>query len=87
MKPIPFIESNGVRTPPQESHGHEISSLEVWTDGEQCISRWQMSWRERLSALIHGKVWVAVLSGITQPPIAIFTQTPISFQEIKAPEE
>lgn len=74
MKPINFIESNGIRTPPQENLGYGISSLPVWTDGEQCISCWQMSWKERLSALIHGRVWVAVLSGSTQPPIYVHAE-------------
>lgn len=31
-----------------------------------------MSWRERLAALWHGKVWVGVWSGQTQPPIAVW---------------
>ena len=45
-------------------------------------SCWRMSWRERLNALVYGKVWVAVLSGKTQPPIYIeasknyFKETP-----------
>ena len=47
----------------------EVLPLPVYTDGEQCISCWQMSWRERLSALFFGRVWISVLSGRTQPPI------------------
>lgn len=47
----------------------EIGSLAVYSDGEQCISCWQMSWRERLSALLFGRVWLSVLSGRTQPPV------------------
>lgn len=77
MKPIFFIESNGIRTPPQESMGYEISSLPVWTDGTQCISCWQMTWIERITALLHGKIWVAVLSGRTQPPISVMAEQPV----------
>jgi len=30
-----------------------------------------MSWRERLSALLFGRVWLALLSGETQPPALV----------------
>jgi len=43
----------------------ECSSLDVWCDSKKCISLWKMSWKERLSALIFGRVWVYVLSGET----------------------
>lgn len=45
--------------------------LSVFTDGEQCISCWQLSWKERLKTLIYGKVWLFVMSGETQPPVWI----------------
>lgn len=36
------------------------------------LSCWQMTLRERLSALVFGRVWVSVLmGGRTQPPIAL----------------
>jgi hypothetical protein len=47
----------------------EISSLPIYTDGEQCISCWRLTWRERLAALIFGRVWLSVLGGSTQPPV------------------
>lgn len=47
-----------------------VEPLPVWTDDEQCVSCWRMTWRERLSALAFGRVWIAVLSGSTQPPIS-----------------
>jgi hypothetical protein len=31
-----------------------------------------MSFRERLSALLFGRVWLFVLSGKTQPPVSLF---------------
>jgi hypothetical protein len=30
-----------------------------------------MTWRERISALLFGKVWLYVHSGLTQPPVAL----------------
>lgn len=69
MKPIEFAESNQVLLPPEKVPNCE--SLPVWSDGHQCVSCWKLSLRDRLIALIFGKVWIAVLSGHTQPPIAL----------------
>lgn len=69
MRPINFKESNRHLGKPAGMTDEECGSLHVFTDGSQCISCWKMSWRERLSALLFGRVWVSVLSGGTQPPI------------------
>lgn len=72
MLPIGFPESTHSLTPNSQGHGdHDVRNLPVWTDGEQCVSCWKMSARERLSALIFGKVWLASLSGRTQHPAAL----------------
>lgn len=47
----------------------DVLPLRVYTDGEQCISCWKLTWRERLPALAFGRVWLSVLSGRTQPPV------------------
>lgn len=74
MKPVRFEYSNKIL----QSSGKEYSAnvtgivpLSVWTDGEQCVSCWKMSLRERLSALLFGRVWLALLSGETQSPVSI----------------
>jgi len=73
MKPVLFRYVNQTLTPPVETEYSEnvdsVSSLPTWSDGAQCVSCWKMSLRERLSALLHGRVWLAVLSGGTQPPV------------------
>jgi hypothetical protein len=69
MKPIKFKEANCNLEKPQNMTDEECLSLAVYTDGEQCISCWKMSFRQRISALIYGKVWLSVLSGQTQPPV------------------
>ena len=75
MKPIEFKYANWRLDPPEGKKYSEnvtgIDPLPVWTDGEQCVSCWKMTARERLAALLFGRVWVAVLSGSTQPPIYI----------------
>lgn len=74
MNPIDFEYRNAILTPAYEGKYSgdviEIVSLPVWTNNEQCISCWKPSLRERLSILFFGKVWVAVLSGGSQPPVA-----------------
>lgn len=69
MKPIKFDEANKNLLKPQNMTDEECSNLWVFTDGRQCISCWKMSLKQRLSALIHGKVWLSVCSGQTQPPV------------------
>jgi len=71
MKPVPFSYQNRVLQPSGKKYSNNVTGVDplpVWTDGEQCVSCWQMSWRERISALLFGRVWLALLSGKTQPP-------------------
>jgi len=70
MRPIQFKHSNKVLRPSGKEYSGNVTGvapLPVWTDGEQCVSCWKMSFRERLSALLFGRVWLALLSGETQP--------------------
>lgn len=72
MKPSKFEYSNRTLQPSGAEYSENVTGVEplsVWTDGEQCVSCWRMTWRERLSALLFGRVWIASLSGQTQPPI------------------
>ena len=71
MKPISFREHNAVLQKPTNMTDEECGSLAVYRDDKQCISCWKMSVKERLSALIFSKVWIWILSGNTQPPIAL----------------
>jgi len=74
MKPIEFEYANRLLDPSGHMYSEnvtEIVPLPVWTDGEQCVSCWKMSLTDRLSALLFGRVWLAVLSGETQPPVSI----------------
>ena len=69
MKPIKFDEANKQLLKPDSMTDEECSPLWVHTDGTQCISCWKMSLKQRLSALIFGKVWLSVYGGYTQPPV------------------
>ena len=82
MKNIDFKESNRTLSPSNKQYSDKIgkvSYLHIFSDGEQCVSCWKMTWKERFSALFFGRVWVAVASGKTQPPI--YAQTSKSYLE------
>lgn len=49
----------------------ECGELHIYCDNTYCISKWKMSWRERLHCLFRGYVWLWVVSGQTQPPVKI----------------
>jgi len=69
MLPIKFKEANKTLLKPESMTDEECRSLPVFTDGVACVSCWKLSWKERLFALIFGKIWLSVLSGKTQPPV------------------
>lgn len=69
MEPIFFEEATKELKKPDSMTDEECSSLWVWNDGQQSISCWKLTWKERLKLLFHGKVWVGVVAGRTQPPI------------------
>lgn len=69
MTPSQFTESNKTLLAPTGMDN--CDSLPVFTDGKQCISLWRPTWRERLQFLFYGRLWVYVIGGSTQPPIAL----------------
>lgn len=80
MKPIKFKEATKNLLKPENMTDEECSSLWVYNDGRECVSCWRLTWKERIKALLFGKVWLGVLSGFTQPPVwlvcdkTVFTQ-------------
>jgi hypothetical protein len=69
MKPVGFRECTRTLGPPRGQT--DVDPLPIWDDGKQLISKWKMSWAERLSALLFGTVWLQVRSSYTQPPVAL----------------
>ena len=58
MKPIGFEHSN---------RGGKV--FPRWSDGQNCVSCWRMSWRERLSGLLFGRLWLHVVGSPKHPPV------------------
>ncbi len=83
MTPTNFKEANRTLNKPESMTDEECSSLRVFTDGRQCISCWRMTWKERLEALLFGRLWLSVLSGRTQPPVWVSCARTV-FQEGKS---
>lgn len=69
MKPIKFKQANRELLGPKLMTDDEYRNLWVFTDDTECVSCWKLSFRERIRALIFGKVWLGILSGNTQPPV------------------
>lgn len=71
MKPIKFKEANKCLSKPIGATDEECGSLWVYNDGKYSISCWNMSFKERLKALLFGKVWLFVWFGNSQPPVGM----------------
>jgi hypothetical protein len=71
MEPIQFPEANKVLRRPEGMTEKECGDLHVHNDGHYSLSCWNMTLKERLSALFFGKAWLWVMSGHTQPPVAL----------------
>lgn len=74
MQPIKFKEANKDLLKPEGMTDAECGSLPIFTDGKQCISLWQLTWKERFQVLFFGRIWLGVLSGQTQPPVWLDSQ-------------
>lgn len=77
MIPIKFKESNKVLTAPKnwnEKEQGKCGDLYVYNDGQQSISLWKLTWKERFQILFLGKIWMGILSGGSQPPVWLDTQ-------------
>jgi hypothetical protein len=74
MIPKTFKESNKELVKPENMTDQKCGPLPVFTNGNVCVSLWQMNFKERLHCFFHGFIWVQILSGNTQPPIAVHAE-------------
>ena len=80
MIPQPFPESNlTLGAPPGMKN---CDRLEVFKGRSMLISCWRPSFRERLSLLVFGKLWLYIHSPGSQPPVAIAARRK-TFEKLK----
>ena len=81
MRPIEFTDQTAVLSanPNQlEIDGQAVGKLPIFTDGDQCVSCWGLTFWERLQILWFGCVWIGIHSGRTQPPVWMSANSPFS---------
>lgn len=70
MKPLHFKEATVELKKPPSMTDEECGSLWIYqSKHDECISLWTVPFWQRLKFLFHGKLWLGVLSGKTQPPV------------------
>ncbi len=70
MKPKKFKEATIELKKPASMSDDECGNLFIHqSKGGTCVSLWSTSFWERLKFLFHGKLWLGVLSGKSQPPV------------------
>jgi len=77
MKPLWFEEVNKTLLKPGGWTDEECGPLSVFTDGKLCVSLWELTEEEKQEILTHGRIWLFVYSGATQPPVAMTTKEEI----------
>lgn len=83
MKPIKFQEANLILTKPKEMTSEECSSLTVFSNGKECISCWSLSDEELVQIYETKQIWLRVMSGKTQPPVLLQSESPFIPSEKK----
>ena len=74
MNFVKFPEANQKLVPSGQEFSLNVESVEplwVCTDGEQCVSCFEPTPEERAAIAAGAKIWLHVLSGQTQPPVAL----------------
>jgi len=82
MKPLKFKEATIELKKPLSMKDEDCGSLYIHQSiNGECISLWSVSFWERLKFLFHGKLWLGVLSGKTQPPVWLDMTNNVFFKE------
>jgi hypothetical protein len=73
MVPVPFPQQTVVWA----EHQPEYSPLPAYTDGQETISRWALTWRERLRVLVTGTLWLRQMNfGRALQPVHLGLDSP-----------
>lgn len=89
MKPVKFSYSNITFAKNQP----EYRPLPGWTDGNQVVSCWSLTWRERIHLLINGVLWIRQmtfgqpLQPLRPQALSPFPKMPMVPNDNTAPQE
>lgn len=76
MRAVDFPESNKILGKPKSMTDEECYDLEIFTDGQQCISAWELNKEELELIQKTGRIYLSILSGQTQPPVWLAVENP-----------
>jgi hypothetical protein len=71
MVPIKFREQTGVLLKPEDMTDEECAPLPIHHDGEWYVSCWRLSFKEKIKALLYGRIWLYVRGKVSQPPVSL----------------
>jgi len=84
MKAKKFKEATVELKKPSSMTDEECGSLWIYqSETGECISLWTVPFWQRVKFLFHGKLWLGVLSGKTQPPVWLDMTKTVFIEEIK----
>jgi len=75
MKPINFKESNKTFLRPESMTDDQCRPLRVYQDDKYIISKWKLTFFERIQILFSGIIWLCVHANYT-PPISVDLKNP-----------
>ncbi len=71
MQPINFVGVNKVLSKPRSMTDGQCGSLPVYSNGQMCVSCWELNDQE-IEAVVKTRIlYIGVFSGQTQPPILV----------------
>lgn len=76
--PIGFPQANNILGRPPGVSAEDCASLEVFQNGKQCISRWQLTESELEQLKRNGGKLYLWVWGATQPPIYVSSEDPFT---------
>lgn len=71
MNPINFTKVNRVLSKPPDMSVEECGSLPVYSDGQMCVSCWELTDGELDAIVKTRRIYCAVFAGESQPPILL----------------
>lgn len=79
MKPIDFAFANKTLGAPDDMP--DVVPLRVNCNGEECISCWELDEADLAELNANRKIYLSVVSGITQPPVWLSAACPFITEE------